>query len=77
MTRNTKIKNYLEAHPGATVEDYMNQRHRMHIKQAKMTTFNSHTGSKSKKLLMYHIHKIDKNRKSLIDRLLSRHFGKQ
>lgn len=79
MTRNTKIKNYLEAHPGdifegrpkATIEDWKNQRHRMHVMQAQMTTFGKHTGSKSKKVLMYHIHKIDKNRKSLFDRLFN------
>ena len=71
MTKNTKIKNYLKEHPGATIENYNNQKHKMHVKQAKMTTFNSHTGSKSKKVLMYHIHKIDKNRKSLFDRLFN------
>lgn len=43
----------------------------MHVMQAQMTTFGKHTGSKSKKVLMYHIHKIDKNRKSLFDRLFN------
>ena len=37
----------------------------MHIMQAKMTTFCNHTGSKKQSVLMYHIHKIDKNNKSL------------
>lgn len=51
MTRNTKIKNYLEAHLGATVEDYNNQRHRMHIIQAKNIR-SKHAGSKPLKKLL-------------------------
>lgn len=69
MTRNTKIKNYLKEHPGATIEDYHNERHKMHVQQAKMTTFAKHTGSKKYNVLMYHIHKIDKNRNTLMKRL--------
>ena len=70
MTRNTKTKNYLEAHPGATIEDYNNQRHKMHVQQARITTYSKHIGSKSNKTIMYNIHKIDKNVKSFIQRLI-------
>lgn len=52
MIRNTKIKNYLEAHPGATVEDYNNQKHRMHIIQYARTTRCKHSGSKPLKKLL-------------------------
>ena len=69
MTRNTKIKNYLEAHPGATVEDYRNQRHKMHIKQAKTTTFGKHTGSKGLTQLLYNINDISKKRNSFMQYL--------
>lgn len=69
MTRNTKIKNYLENHSGATVEDYNNQRHRMHIMQAKTTTFGKHTGSKGLKQLLYNVNDILKKRNSLMQYL--------
>lgn len=69
MTRNTKIKNYLKAHPGVTVEDYNNQLHKMHIIQAKTTTFSKHTGSKSLKRLIYNINDIPKKRNSLMQYL--------
>lgn len=73
MSRNQKIKRYFKNHPDATMDDYNNQLHKMHIQQAKMTTFGNHTGSKKQSVLLYHIHKIYKNRKSLMDRL----FGEQ
>lgn len=66
MTRNTKIKNYLEAHPGATVEDYMNQRHKMHVKQASIVTYNKHTGSKNLKVLLFNIHSIPDKARRLV-----------
>lgn len=56
-----KIKRYLENHPDATIEDYNNQRHRMHIIQAKCCLKKSshfgmlrgkHTGSKRNKTLL-------------------------
>lgn len=59
MTINQKRKNYLEAHP-ATVEDYNNQRHRMHVMQARITTYSKHIGSKPNKTIMHNIHKFDK-----------------
>ena len=47
MTKNQKCKKYLEKHPGATYEDWQNQRHRMHIIQyKKIMGFSKHTGSK-------------------------------
>lgn len=58
MTKNKKLKNYLEAHPGATVEDYNNQKHKMHVKQASIVTYNKHTGSKNLKVLLFNIHSI-------------------
>lgn len=58
MTRNTKIKNYLEEHPGATIEDYNNQKHKMHVKQASIVTYNKHTGSKNLKVLLFNMHSI-------------------
>lgn len=70
MTTNTKIKNYLKEHPGATIEDWKNQRHRMHVMQARITTYSKHIGSKSNKTIMHNIHKIDKNVKSFIQRLI-------
>ena len=47
-----KIKRYLENHPGATIEDYNNQRHRMHVIQASTVCNSKHVGSKSKKKLL-------------------------
>lgn len=60
MIINKKQEKYLKNHPGSTIENWQNQRHKMHIRQAAMTTFSRHTGSKSKKVLMYHINSIDK-----------------
>ena len=56
-----KVKRYLENHPGATIEDYENQRHRMHIIQARAALLRTssrgffkgkHTGSKNRKKLL-------------------------
>ena len=70
MTRNTKIKNYLKAHRGATIEDYNNQRHKMHVMQARITTYSKHIGSKLNKTIMHNIHRIDKKVKSFMQRLI-------
>lgn len=56
-----KVKKYFENHPSATMQDYENQRHRMHVIQAKAALvrtssrgfFNGkHVGSKNKKKLL-------------------------
>lgn len=56
-----KIKRYLKNHPGATIEDYNNQKHRMYVIQAKTALERSsgfglfrgkHTGSKKNKTLL-------------------------
>ena len=56
-----KIKRYFKNHPDATIEDYNNQRHRMHVIQAKAALERSsgfgllsgkHTGSKKNKTLL-------------------------
>ena len=56
-----KIKRYLENHKDATIQDYNNQKHRMHIIQAKSALERSsafglfrskHTGSKKNKTLL-------------------------
>lgn len=47
-----KIKRYLENHQGATIEDYNNQRHRMHVIQASSFYNSKHVGNKSKKQLL-------------------------
>ena len=52
MTKNKKLKNYLEAYPGATVEDYNNQRYSMIIIQATRHCTTKHVGSKSLKQLL-------------------------
>lgn len=58
MTTNQKIKKYLENHPGSTIKDWENQRHRMYIIQASKVTFSKHTGSKNIKTLKYHMNSI-------------------
>ena len=52
MTINKKCKKYLEAHPGATIEDYNNQKHRMHVIQYARITRSKHPGSKLLKKLL-------------------------
>ena len=52
MTTNQRCKKYLEHHPGATVADWQNQRHRMHIIQYNRVVRSKHTGSKSLKRLL-------------------------
>lgn len=52
MTINQKIKNYFKEHSGATIEDWQNQRHRMHIIQYARTTRCKHPGSKTLKKLL-------------------------
>lgn len=47
-----RLKRYLENHPGATIEDYNNQRHRMHVIQAVKPGGSKHTGSKNLKQLL-------------------------
>lgn len=47
-----KIKRYLEKHPDATVQDYNNQRHRMHVIQATRHCTTKHVGSKNLKQLL-------------------------
>ena len=42
----------------------------MHVKQARITTYSKHIGSKSNKTIMHNIYKIDKNVKSFIQRLI-------
>ena len=52
-----KLKRYLKNHKDATIEDYNNQKHRMHVIQASTVFNGKHTGSKSKKnfLMLFHI----------------------
>jgi len=72
MTTNKKCKKYLKAHPGATIEDWQNQRHHMHIIQSRLTTHSKHAGSKSNKTIMSNVHSRCKYiRKSLFERLLN------
>lgn len=52
MTKNKKLKNYLEAHSSATIEDYNNQKNRMHVIQYARTTGSKHPGSKTLKKLL-------------------------
>ena len=47
-----RLKRYLENHKDATIEDYNNQRHRMHVIQYERITRSKHSGSKSKKTLL-------------------------
>ena len=47
-----KLKRYFENHPDATIEDYNNQRHRMHIIQATRDCTTKHVGSKNLKQLL-------------------------
>lgn len=47
-----KLKRYLKNHPDATVEDYNNQRHKMHIIQAIRYCTTKHVGSKNLKQLL-------------------------
>lgn len=47
-----KIKRYFKNHPDATIEDYNNQRHRMHVIQAVKPYGTKHTGSKNLKQLL-------------------------
>lgn len=56
-----RIKEYFKNHPNATMQDYEDQRHRMHVIQAKevlalgfrRTSFSGkHAGSKNKKKLL-------------------------
>ena len=47
-----KIKKYFENHPDATIDDYNNQRHRMHVIQATDNCRTKHVGSKTKKQLL-------------------------
>jgi hypothetical protein len=47
-----KLKRYLENHKDATIEDYNNQRHRMHVIQAVKPGGTKHTGSKNLKQLL-------------------------
>lgn len=52
-----KVKRYLENHKGATIQDYNNQKHRMHIIQAsKVLGLNA--GRKSTAQLITVIHRI-------------------
>lgn len=51
-----KIKRYLRKHHNATIEDYNNQRHRMHIIQATYYCITKHVGSKNEKQLLSLIH---------------------
>lgn len=53
-----RAKKYLQKHPGATTQDYENQRHQQHVFQARIGTYGKHDGSKRKKTLMYHINRI-------------------
>lgn len=52
MTINQKRKEYLKTHYGATIKDYNNQRHRMHIIQYGKIICSNHPGSKSLKTLL-------------------------
>ena len=47
-----KFKKYLKSHPGATVEEYENQRHKMHVIQASRVFHGKHQGSKNLKQLL-------------------------
>lgn len=47
-----RLKRYLENHLDATIEDYNNQRHRMHVIQAVRPYDTKHTGSKNSKQLL-------------------------
>ena len=51
-----KLKRYLKKHENATIEDYNNQRHRMHIIQATDHCITKHVGSKTEKQLLALIH---------------------
>lgn len=53
-----KIKRYLKNHPDATIQDYYNQRHRMHIIQASHNCGTKHVGSKNEKQLLALIHSL-------------------
>lgn len=48
----SKFKRYLKSHPDATVDEYENQKHRMHVIQASRIFRGKHTGSKTKKQLL-------------------------
>lgn len=47
-----KIKRYFKNHPDATIEDYNNQKHEMHIMQASKILRGKHVGSKNEKQLL-------------------------
>ena len=47
-----KFKRYLENNKDATIQDYNNQRHRMHVIQAVKPGGSKHTGSKNLKQLL-------------------------
>lgn len=47
-----RLKRYLEKHKDATIQDYNNQRHEMHIMQASRIFRTKHVGSKNKKQLL-------------------------
>lgn len=47
-----KIKRYFKNHPGATIEDYNNQKHRMYVMQTSRVIRGKHVGSKNKKQLL-------------------------
>lgn len=47
-----KLKRYLKNHPGATIEDYNNQKYSMIIMQATIHCTTKHVGSKNLKQLL-------------------------
>lgn len=51
-----RLKKYLEKHKDATIQDYNNQRHRMHVIQATNNCRTKHVGSKNEKQLLALIH---------------------
>ena len=51
MTKNQRCKKYLEKHHSA-IENWQNQRHRMHIIQYNRIVCSKHAGSKSLKRLL-------------------------
>lgn len=52
-----KLKRYFKNHPDATIEDYNNQRHRMHVIQASKV-LGPNAGRKSTAQLLTVIHRI-------------------
>ena len=47
-----KLKKYLENHPDATIQDYNNQKHKMHVMQAGRELRGNHNGTLTKKQLL-------------------------